>query len=641
MPNKTNEIERTLSVNDLRYAEYYAMQEEFDKLYARSQKGETFEDLMDFILMRENILLAYRNIKFNTGSKTAGTDGLKLDSIGDLPPDEVVNKVRFITCGSVHGYRPKPVRRKDIPKPNGELRPLGIPCIWDRLVQQCIKQVMEPICEAKFYRNSFGFRPERSVEHAMNRAYHLMQMAKLPYVIEFDIKGFFDNVDHSKLIKQIWAMGIQDKKLIYIIRQILKAPIKMKDGTMVIPTKGTPQGGIISPLLANIVLNELDWWISSQWEENPVVYKYKPQYRKGQLNKAHGYRAMRGTNLKTMFTVRYADDFRVFCDDRETAEKAKIAITQWLAQRLKLEVSEEKTKIVSLYDHYSNFLGFKMKLRQKGNKYTVVSRMGDKQFERIKAELLEQAKNIAQPRSGRDTFDEINLYNSKVMGIQNYFKYATDISKDVAKLQRAVDTVLVNRLQKEGNTELVKTGRKLTKVEEKTYGKSRMLRFHKGTGEPIYPIGYTRTQAPMNLKLGVCRYTPEGRALIHENLKIDTNLMIAMMKTASYDRSVQFTDNRVSLFSAQYGKCAVTGRKFQTLEEIHCHHKKPKSMGGDDSYANLILVLADVHKLIHANEQDTVRHYLEIVQLDVQQLNKLNDLREKAGNKPIEDILIS
>lgn len=240
MPKKS----KTLCVDDLRHAEYYGMQSTFDELYQKSQNGEVFENLMDLILSRDNILLAYRNIKANKGSYTAGTDKKNITDIGSLNPDDVIKRVRFIVTGSKHGYRPKPVRRKDIPKPNGKTRPLGIPCIWDRLIQQCIKQIMEPICEAKFSNNSYGFRPNRSVEHAINRTYTMLQMMNLHYVIEFDIKGFFDNVNHSKLIRQIWSLGIHDKTLIFIIKRILTAPIKLPDNTTVLPDKGTPQGGL-------------------------------------------------------------------------------------------------------------------------------------------------------------------------------------------------------------------------------------------------------------------------------------------------------------------------------------------------------------------------------------------------------------
>lgn len=293
MPVPKEKHSKILCVDDLRHAEYYQMQTTFDELYSKSKNNEIFTDLMELILARENILLAYRNIKTNQGSKTAGTDGLTINDIGKLSPEDVVYKVNYILCGSPHGYRPKPVRRKDIPKPNGSSRPLGIPCIWDRLIQQCIKQVMEPICEAKFSDNSYGFRPMRSVENAISKVQNLMHWSNLHYVVEFDIKGFFDNVNHSKLIRQIWAMGIRDTKLIYIIRQILNAPIRMPNGSTIIPTKGTQQGGIISPLLANIVLNELDHWIESQWQENPIALKHiRDRGTKG-MDKSNGYTIMK------------------------------------------------------------------------------------------------------------------------------------------------------------------------------------------------------------------------------------------------------------------------------------------------------------------------------------------------------------
>ena len=515
------------SVDSLRHAEYYGMQQTYDNLYERSKNGERFTNLMELILARENILLAYRNIKANKGSDTPGTDRKTIRDIGRLLPEEVVSRVRRILRNRKTGYFPKPVRRKEIPKPNGSTRPLGIPCIWDRLIQQCIKQVMEPICEAKFSNNSFGFRPGRSVEHAIAKTDNLLQLSHLHYVIEFDIKGFFDNVCHAKLIRQIWAMGIQDKELIYIVRRILKAPIRMPDGAMEYPRKGTPQGGIISPLLANIVLNELDHWVESQWQEHPVVRKYAVMInRNGSENKGAGYHAMKKTRLKEMFIVRYADDFRIFCRTKTNAERTKIAVTQWLEKRLRLEVSEEKTRIVNAKRRYSEFLGFKIKVRPKAHKQVVVSHICDKRLKAEREKLVQQVKRIVRPRHGKTELDEIRIYNSMVMGIQEYYKIATAVNMDCRILHRAVMTVLTNRLKTESGNRLIKSGRMLTKVERERYGKSAMLRYVAGSEEPIYPIGYIQHKNSKSIPFRRCFYTEAGRAGLHENLRINILLML-------------------------------------------------------------------------------------------------------------------
>ena len=148
----------------------------------------------------------------------------------------------------------------------GKPAPLEYPTIMDRLIQQCILQVLEPICEAKFFKRSNGFRPNHSAENAIAQAERMIQNVGCHYVIDIDIKSFFDNVNHGKLLKQMWTLGIRDKKLLSIISAMLKAEV----AGIGFPEKGTPQGGIISPLLSNIVLNELDWWIVSQWEEMPT-----------------------------------------------------------------------------------------------------------------------------------------------------------------------------------------------------------------------------------------------------------------------------------------------------------------------------------------------------------------------------------
>ena len=612
----------------LRHSEYYDLQDCFDELYAKSKQGDVFTNLVEIISSEENIRLAYRNIKRNSGSHTSGVDKLSITDIERLSAEKLVEiiqrKFKF--------YKPKPVKRVEIPKPNGKTRPLGIPTIIDRLVQQCILQVLEPICEAKFHERSNGFRPNRSAEHALAQCYRMIQVQNLNFVVDVDIKGFFDNVNHSKLIRQMWTLGIRDKQLICIIKEMLKAPIVMPDGSTQYPTKGTPQGGILSPLLANIVLNELDWWISSQWENMPTHKEYKIIYsQNGTVNKGIAYRALRTSRLKEMYIVRYADDFKIFCRKRSDADKVFIAVKQWLKDRLSLEISEEKSKVVNLKRHYSEFLGFKLKAVRKGGKFVVRSHMSDKAVKRETEKLKEQIKAIEFRRNTEDEIKQIYRYNLIVFGIHNYYRYATAVNLDCMAIQFQINTVLNNRLK----GRLEKRGSVSRKYIAEHYGKSKMLRYI--SGETLCPIGYVQTKNPMYKKKKICKYTAEGREEIHRNLKFDETVMIVLhMLARAYlpNRSVEYMDNRVSLYAAQYGKCAVTG-KVLWIDEIHCHHKKPLSQGGTDEYKNLIIVHIDVHKLIHATKSETIQAYLDKIKPNKSQLEKINKLRVLAGNSAI------
>lgn len=624
-----------LCIDSLRHNEYYDMQGAFDNLYEQSINNTVFSNLVDLILAENNILLAYRNIKSNHGSKTPGTDGLTIDDIAKLTAKEVVEKVRYFVRGSQHGYRPRAVRRQEIPKPNGKTRPLGIPCIWDRLIQQCIKQVMEPICEAKFSENSYGFRPNRSVEHAISRTHRLLQLSHLYYVIEFDIKSFFDNVDHSKLIKQIWALGIHDKELIWLIKRILKAPIKMPDGRMVTPEKGTPQGGILSPLLANIVLNEMDHWVESQWQYHDVTDKYsKVPQKNGSFNRGHGYRGMREyTKLKEMWIIRYADDFRIFCSNAEDAKKTKIAVEKWLKDRLRLEISDEKTRIVDVRKKPTEFLGFSIGVhrKKKGSKYVVESHISPKALKDKSEKLANQAKEFCSNPGLDAEVRAVTVYNSMVVGMQNYYKFATKVSSDFNRVQQRVYRIMFNRLNTQEGNRLVKKGRPLTDIEKQKYGKSKSLRYIAGSNEPIYPISYVQHKHPIAYNRRECVYTSEGRALIHNRLGINCGIMHQLMSQKLHDRSIEYYDNRISLYSAQWGKCYVTGREFLSTDDIHCHHKIAVEKGGTDEYSNLVLVDKDVHKLLHAKKLETIKFYLDLLGINATMLRKVNALRQKLG----------
>ena len=610
----------------LRHSEYYDLQPTFDKLYSDSQNGKIFTNLLEIISSEENIRLAYRIIKKNGGSSTTGIDKLSIKDIENMSIESYVNIIKR----KLTWYKPKPVKRVEIPKPNGKMRPLGIPTIVDRLVQQCILQVLEPICEAKFFERSNGFRPNRSAEQAIAQCYKMIQLQNLHFVVDIDIKGFFDNVNHSKLIKQMWNLGIRDKKLLCIIKEMLKAPIVMPDGKVVYPTKGTPQGGILSPLLSNIVLNELDWWITSQWEEMPTKYQYKCEIRpNGTKNKSPIYGALRNTSkLKEVYIIRYADDFKLFCRKKSDAEKVFIAVKRWLKERLKLEISEEKSKVVNLKRHYSEFLGFELKAVKKRKKYVVRSHMTEKAKIREKKKLVEQIKNIAHTKNREDEAKEITLYNSMVMGIHNYYCIATMISSDCKILHRNVSIVMKNRLRKR----LSKKGKINEVYIRKQYGKSKQIRFI--SSKTICPIGYIQTKTPMFKKKKICKYTPEGREEIHKNLKINTRTMLELMRVKDKRRSIEYMDNRISLFAAQYGRCNVTGKEL-SINEIHCHHKVPIKLGGTDEYSNLVILHQDIHILIHSTDIETQNTYLKLINPDKKALNKINELRLLVGNSKL------
>ncbi len=424
----TLEKPKMLKKQKLRNNEYYEMQSVFDELYSKSAEGKTFNGLMKIIMNENNILLAYRNIKNNNGSETVGTDDRTIDYYKSWSEGRFVRYFQ----DKLRNYQPKSVRRVEIPKDYqpGKTRPLGIPCMDDRIVQQCILQVLEPICEAKFHHHSYGFRPNRSASNAIARVNYLMWHSDCHYVVDVDIKSFFDNVDHGKLLKQMWTLGIRDKNLLSIIGRILKSEIER----IGIPDKGTPQGGIISPLLSNIVLNELDWWLSDQWETFDTCHNY-PQ-------NSNRLRALKTSRLKEFFVVRYADDFKILCKDYDTAKKIFSATQNWLKDRLRLEISPEKSKITNVRKGKTEFLGFALYVRKKKGEYVTRSNISDKAKMALKAKLKVQIYVVQR----ETTREQVNLLNSKIMGMHQYYEIATMCSADFAEINFVVSKSLYDRL---------------------------------------------------------------------------------------------------------------------------------------------------------------------------------------------------
>lgn len=589
----------------LRNNEYYSFQAELDYLYRASKEGRSFKNLMIYICCQQNVELAYRRIKRNKGSRTSGTNKNTIDDIAKLGTDKLVAYVKT----RLDNYKPHSVRRVMIPKDNGKERPLGIPTIEDRLIQQCILQILEPICEAKFHKHSYGFRPNRKTHNAIARFSYLVYHAKLEYVVDIDIKGFFDNVNHAKLIKQMWSLGIRDKNLLSIISKLLKAPI-VGEG---VPKKGTPQGGILSPLLSNIVLNELDWWISNQWETFPTRHPYKGSGDKYQALK-------RSSNLKEMYLVRYADDFKILCRNRKDAEKIKIAIEDWLKQRLKLETSPEKSKITNLRKHYSEFLGFKLKIEERPDRNVVISHMTDKAKKKVIDKLRTRIRNVKSNKQ------EVVKLNSAIRGMHNYYCTATRVSEDFWEIYYILLPTLKHITKSNG-----KKGPPQSAYQLKRYGGYKVRRFTVGD-MIIDPISAVKFTVPRGFNQDICNYTDRGRELIHRKICKLEYIFEYLSENPLPDESAEFNDNVISKISAQRGRCFVS-KKQLTIEDITPYRIKKD---GGDGYRNIIVISKDIYGLIMEKDISNIQKMVQKLESDrlwnKKVRDKTNKYRELVGN---------
>lgn len=589
----------------LRNAEYYCMLNTFDKLYSQSKDEIIFDDLMSIITSEKNIRLAYRNIKDNKGSKTSGLDKRTIDFVKKM---SLENFIRLVT-NKFDNYSPNGIKRVYIPKANGKQRPLGIPTIIDRILGQCILQVLEPIMEAKFHNNSNGFRPNKSCERAISQFTNYVYRNKCYYVVDVDIKGFFDNVDHGKLLKQLWTLKVRDKKLLKIISLMLKAPISNEG----IPEKGTPQGGILSPLLANVVLNELDWWLSSQWMTYKVKGKEFKQYprKNGYVCSYERTWLRKNTKLKEFYFVRYADDFKIICKSYEDAVKLKIAVTNWLNERLHLEVSEEKTKIVNLKKNYSEFLGFKIKVRKKtkGKKrYTIVSHISNKTEKRVRNEIKNKLKNIRKSQTPKDIYQNIEQYNSSVIGMHNYYNKATMVSIDFSNIYNDLRYPILKTFKE---TIVFQVSKSLNNgFIENTYGKSKLLK--KIYGIFIVPLSFVKFKKPTMPNRIINKYTEIGREKIHTYLEcMDYETINDIVTHPIYSETVELNDVIIPKLANQYGKCYISKVRI-TSSNIDYMYKN-KNVKNKDKYQNIVILDTNIKELLLRNGCDIMDKNVKIL----------------------------
>lgn len=438
---------------------------------SENHKDGVFTRLYRYLLREDVYIMVYKNLYANKGAATKGTDNDTADSFGKEYIDRIITEL------SNGDYEPKPVRRTYREKKNGKLRPLGIPSFKDKIVQDIIRMYLEAIYEPIFSDRSHGFRPNRSCHTA------LQQLNKgfngIKWFIEGDIKGCFDNIDHAALLS-ILSRKIKDSRFINLIRKFLKAGY-MEDWKYYATYSGTPQGGILSPILANIYLNELDLKMEELKKEfdKPARYTRTHEYNakswqiekiRHKINKSEDadeksiliseLRQLRkelrkipakDPSDKKIVYVRYADDFLIGVNGtKEDCQKIKSLLKEFLAEHLRLELSDEKTKITHS-SQCARFLGYDVRVRRnnelKKRSDGVVQRSLNQKIELLipfkeKIEHFMFDKSIVViDRNGKlkpvhrnalvnnTDLEIVDSYNAQTRGICNYYSMASNYGK--------------------------------------------------------------------------------------------------------------------------------------------------------------------------------------------------------------------
>lgn len=400
------------------------------KLYrwSVSEKSKTYSDLFNLICDRRTLTEAWTRLARNRGSQTPGTDGMTRRRIEERADGvaQFLNEVREeLRSGR---YRPEPVRQRLIPKSGkpGQFRPLGIPTLKDRLVQMALKFVLEPIFEADFYPNSYGFRRGRNTHDALATVQRQLYPTNhgpslATYVIEGDIRGCFDAIDHHRLMEQV-KRRIRDRKVLLLIRAFLKAGI-MVEGSLAHPATGTPQGGVLSPLLANIFLHKLD----ERYD------RWMPRPHEKPTNSVSRRRTDRRLGKPTFYMVRYADDFVLLVvGTLAQAEAEREALAQFLRDDMRLELSAEKTLITRPEDGF-DFLGYRVVRTKSLRNGNMVGNL------LIPKDKLKALRREIKQRTSRATLvlplkDLIWSLNPLITGWRNYYQYATWACRDFHSL---------------------------------------------------------------------------------------------------------------------------------------------------------------------------------------------------------------
>jgi len=378
---------------------------------AVAEPEHRFKNLYALLHWESWIHMAAHQVLLRPGSTTAGVDSITRYAFKKDYDHQVQVLLKQLKRGT---YQPQPVKRVYIPKANGKTRPLGIPTLRDRIVQEALRMILDPIYESDFQPYSFGFRKGRKTMDAIAVLLPMFtRRCKFYYIIEGDLKSYFDTVHHRKLMS-ILRKRIADRKLLDLIWKILKAGV-LEEGLFACTEAGVPQGGVISPLLANVYLNEFDKWAEQKWHQLTPHQRDTRRQKQGRGN---------------YIMVRYADDFVVISNDTiQGVKQTKAEIKAFLEGELKLTLSEEKTHLTHLNDGF-DFLGFNIRRKKSQGKWVVHLRPAAKSMRKIKAKIkLETSSRFTY----HSEFTRLTTLNAILRGWCVYYRH-THLLADLMKI---------------------------------------------------------------------------------------------------------------------------------------------------------------------------------------------------------------
>lgn len=374
--------------------------------WAAADPGRRFDDLFNLVYHPDTLYVAFDRVAGNRGANTPGVDGVRAADLDGAGLPRFLDELRLSLKDG--GFRPLPVRERKIPKPggSGRVRALGIPTVADRVVQAALKLVLEPIFEADFAPVSYGFRPMRRAQDAIAEIHHFGTMG-YRWVLDADITACFDQIDHVALMDRI-RLRIKDKRVLALVKAFLKAGVMTETGYRDTGA-GTPQGGILSPLLANIALDVLDEHFTAMWRPG------------GAMSSDAKRRTLRRKGGATCRFVRYADDFVVLVFGGEGDARAVREQVAGVLAPLGLRLSQEKTRVVHMSEGF-DFLGFHIQWRRKRgtDKHYVYTFVADRPVRSLKAKIRALTHRTSQQGMGY----VLTRLNQVMHGWAHYFKHA-------------------------------------------------------------------------------------------------------------------------------------------------------------------------------------------------------------------------